>query len=309
MSESITEIDPVVDPASGTAGRDGHRMPCSEVWGGNRDVDQGVVTAGLDVWVWSRPARGARRGGDIHYVSSCASGRITRMLVADVSGHGDVVAEEAERLRDLMRRFVNFIDPRRFVRAMNRRFLTFAGERFATAAVATYFAPRRELSFCIAGHPAPLVRAGGEGWRHTDRPEPGDGMRGLPIGVVEDVRYDQVVLEFTAGDLAVVVSDGVLEARDAAGEQFGTARLVATLEAMDRDAPPDAERVPADVADAIRTALERWTDGAEFHEDDDVTVLVFRGNDVPSTVFDTLTAPFRVLGNYVSTRRFGDLGG
>ena len=64
------------------------RKQCMEVWRGNQPVDNGVVMPGLDAWVYSRPLGDAKAGGDVHYVSSCATGRITRLLVADVSGHG-----------------------------------------------------------------------------------------------------------------------------------------------------------------------------------------------------------------------------
>jgi len=276
------------------------RMPCSEVWGGNREVDRGVVTAGLDVWVWSRPAQDAGRGGDIHYVSSCASGRVTRLLVADVSGHGDVVAAEAERLRDLMRRFVNFVDPTRFVRAMNRRFAALEGDRFATAAVGTFFAPGRELSLCNAGHPPPVVRRPTGAWETVVDHAVRDGgtLRDLPLGVSREVEYRQVRVDFGPGDLAIMVSDGVLEARSPDGAMFGIERLLA---ALDRAAPGECEAPePRAIVAAVREGLLDWT---RSRFTDDTTVLVFRGNAVPSTVFDTLVAPFRVLGNYVSTRR------
>ena len=88
-------------------------LRCSEVWGGNDEVDRGVVMQGLDAWVFSRPSEGDVLGGDIHYVSSCSTGRIVRFLVADVSGHGSQVAQLAVRLRGLMRRFVNRSEERR----------------------------------------------------------------------------------------------------------------------------------------------------------------------------------------------------
>ena len=78
---------------------DPQHMQCMEVWGGNQVVDSGVVMAGLDAWVYSKPFGGAEGGGDVYYVSSCATGRITRLLVADVSGHGSSVAQTAAGLR------------------------------------------------------------------------------------------------------------------------------------------------------------------------------------------------------------------
>lgn len=87
-----------------TSAPDPHTMRCLEVWGGNQAVDNGVVMAGLDAWLYSRPYRDHAAGGDIHYVSSCAAGLVTRVLVADVSGHGSAVADAATKLRNLMRR-------------------------------------------------------------------------------------------------------------------------------------------------------------------------------------------------------------
>ena len=63
-------------------------MQCMEVWGGNQVVNSSVVMAGLDAWVYSKPYGGSDGGGDVYYVSACATGRITRLLVADVAGHG-----------------------------------------------------------------------------------------------------------------------------------------------------------------------------------------------------------------------------
>src|ERR671938_407996 len=91
-------------------------MHCMEIWGGNQDVSSGIVMAGLDAWVYSKPYGQAEAGGDVYYVSACATGRITRLLVADVSGHGAAVRETAITLRNLMRQYVNHIDQTRFVR-------------------------------------------------------------------------------------------------------------------------------------------------------------------------------------------------
>src|SRR5829696_8466860 len=116
-----------------------HLMQCMEVWGGNQTADSAVVMAGLDAWVYSKPFEGAPAGGDVYYVSSCATGRITRLLVADVSGHGAAVCDVAGQLRGLMRQHVNRIDASSFVRSMNQQFAQLATSScFATAVVATF---------------------------------------------------------------------------------------------------------------------------------------------------------------------------
>ena len=55
-----------------------------EVWGGSQLTARGVELGGLDAWVYSKPFGHAKRGGDVYYASSCATGRISRLLLADV---------------------------------------------------------------------------------------------------------------------------------------------------------------------------------------------------------------------------------
>src|SRR5258706_11775090 len=81
-------------------------MTCMEVWGGNQFTTQGVEFGGLDTWVYSKPYGEAHSGGDVYYASSCATGRISRLLVADVAGHGSKRAGAASAPGTLMRPFV-----------------------------------------------------------------------------------------------------------------------------------------------------------------------------------------------------------
>src|SRR6185369_14219192 len=126
-------------------------MQCMEVWGGSQLTAAGVEFGGLDAWVYSKPFGQARSGGDVYYASSCATGRISRLLLADVSGHGKEVAGTAADLRTLMRRFVNRLEQSEFVRLLNQQFKAMSSTRtFATAIVATFFAPTRRLTVCNA---------------------------------------------------------------------------------------------------------------------------------------------------------------
>src|ERR1700719_4125547 len=133
-------------------------MTCMEVWGGSQLTTRGVEMGGLDAWVYSKPFGEATHGGDVYYASSCATGRITRLLLADVSGHGHAAAATAADLRTLMRRFVNRLDQTEFVNLLNQQFTELSqGGTFATAIVSTFFAPSRRLTVCNAGHPRPLM--------------------------------------------------------------------------------------------------------------------------------------------------------
>ena len=134
-------------------------------------------------------------GGDVYYLSSCASGRISRMLLADVSGHGREVADLAKGLRDLMRKNVNVIRQTRFVEGMNRQFARLSEQgSFATALVATFFQPARRLTICNAGHPYPLLfDASEDAWSILHEAEPaGTGIANLPLGLHDQTVYEQI---------------------------------------------------------------------------------------------------------------------
>src|ERR1700687_999293 len=141
-------------------------MQCMEVWGGSQLTTRGVEFGGLDAWVYSKPYGNAQHGGDVYYASSCATGRISRLLLADVAGHGDSVTATAADLRALMRRFVNRLDQTEFGGLLNKQFAELWREAtFATAIVATFFAPSRRMTVCNAGHPRPLLyRAARQQW-------------------------------------------------------------------------------------------------------------------------------------------------
>jgi len=59
-------------------------MACLEVWGGTETVEQNIAVPGLDAWIFSTAHGKGDRGGDVYYVSSCATGRIIRN---DKRGH------------------------------------------------------------------------------------------------------------------------------------------------------------------------------------------------------------------------------
>ena len=285
MADSSTPGTHAVEPSAHA-----HLMQCMEVWGGNQCVDSSCTMAGLDAWVYSQAYASATAGGDVYYVSSCATGRITRLLVADVCGHGSAVHDLAIGLRTLMRRFVNFIDQTRFVQAMNGQFneLSKTGT-FATAVVTTFFAPTGRLSLCNAGHPPPLLYRPGEGgWRYLEQDRREDeNPCNLPLGILDLGDYDQFDVDLRLGDLVLCYTDSLPESHDAAGQmltQDGLLRVV-------NEVPVD------DPATYVGRLLDRIR---SLHpgnlSNDDVTVLLFRPNgSVPvQPLKQRLMVPFRV---------------
>lgn len=277
-----------------------HIMQCMEVWGGNRAIDAGVEMAGLDAWVYSRPYKSEgddQGGGDIHYLSSCMTGRISRMLVADVSGHGAAVDTVAVGLRDLMRKYVNFLDQSKFVANLNVQFGTLANAgSFATALIATYWAPTEYLVATNAGHPRPLLyRARTDSWEFLDsapsRDAPGSSEpSNLPLGILEPTSYDQFGVRLEEGDLVLIYTDSLVESRGVNGALLGDAGLLTAVRDLDPKRP--AELVPSLVA-----ALATRQGSSEFN--DDVTCLLLRRNGVPPkmSLYDVLTGIGRVLGH------------
>src|SRR5512135_3431314 len=177
------------------------QMSCMEVWGGSQLTTRRVEMGGLDAWVYSKPFGDAQRGGDVYYASSCATGRITRLLLADVAGHGNAVASTAANLRTLMRRFVNRLDQTEFVRLLNQQFMELSeGGTFATAIVSTFFAPSRRLTVCNAGHPRPLMyHAAQKRWDFLGHHSPGEAVKStpsnIPLGMIDVSDYEQFDVE------------------------------------------------------------------------------------------------------------------
>jgi serine phosphatase RsbU (regulator of sigma subunit) len=262
-----------------------------EVWGGNTQTNNGVSMLGLDAWVYSRPYQSAEAGGDVYYVSSCATGRITRLLVADVSGHGNAVRETAGVLRNLMRRYVNHLDQRHFVRSMNKQFteLSAAG-CFATAVVTTFFGPTNYLTLCNAGHPTPLMyRAKSREWSLLARSHSRwEEIANIPLGIEDITDYQQMAVQLEVGDLVLCYSDSLIESHDSSGQMLGESGLLAIARQVDGS---DAQTVAPKLLEKI-TALAPGN-----LEGDDVTVLLFRPNGVGRAGYLTRAlAPIRVLG-------------
>jgi sigma-B regulation protein RsbU (phosphoserine phosphatase) len=249
------------------------RMQCMEVWGGSQIASSGVELAGLDAWIYSKPFGQAQRGGDVYYVSSCASGRISRLLLADVSGHGKSVASAAADLRTLMRRFVNRLDQKEFVRLLNEQFTTLSRQgTFSTAVVTTFFAPSRRLSLCNAGHPRPLLFRAADGrWSflcHQDNPEK-KGPLNIPFGIFELADYEHLDIELDPGDYLLSYTDALIESCDSDGEMLGEEGLLRIVNLLG-DIP--AEKL---IATILKEIGDRYPDNLSA---DDVTLMVVRAN-------------------------------
>ena len=188
-------------------------------------------------------------------------------------GTGRAVDNLATRLRRLMRKYINRLNQTRFARDLNREFSDFAETgTFATALLASYFAPTSYLILCNAGHPPPLwYRAQSGTWqqlKHTI-PELLHQAANLPLGIIEPTDYHQFAVQLEPGDLVLIYSDAVIEASDAAGKLLGDEGLLAEVGRL------DAAR-PAQFCHALRAALAAFRNQAPA--EDDMTLLLLHHN-------------------------------
>lgn len=267
-------------------------MQCLQVWGGNQAAEEAISTTGLDVWLYSRPHGGHDAGGDVYYLSSCSSGRTTRIALADVSGHGAPVADFSSTLRGLMQRHIDRIDQTRLVEKVNKGFVQVGGASiFATALIGTFFVPTGTFSWTNAGHPTPLLFDGQKkAWRAAGYTAPTGRLTDIALGIFNETDYAQMSAKLTTDDLVLWFTDGLSEAVDEHGEMLGADGLLRVLADM-TDAPP--ERV-------VSGLLERVAGMAETNlTDDDLTVILLRPNGKRVALRDNLMAPLRFVTNLV----------
>lgn len=134
-------------------------------------------------------------------------------------------------------------------------------QMFVTVLYAVYNAETGELTYACGGHDAPLlVSADG---RVELLPLTG----GIALGVLPNFEYNQNTVILSPGDTLVLYTDGVTEAMNAAGEQFGVERLQSIFEARTPENSKEA-------AHMIFEAVQSFADGAD--QSDDITCLTLR---------------------------------
>jgi sigma-B regulation protein RsbU (phosphoserine phosphatase) len=220
---------------------------------------------GLDVSGGFRAAEVV--GGDYYGYVPMADGSLG-VAMADVSGHGVgaalYMATAKGAIQSEGRRIVS---PAELLAQTNEVLIgDFSGmDMFATSVFVRFYPGGRRFVYSNGGHNPPvLVRAGGE----VVRLERG----GPALGILPRVRYLEESLAFAEGDVLVLYTDGVVEARDAAQRFYGLDRLVERISAG-RSLP----------AGDLRTRLIEDLEGhiGGFPGRDDVTLVVARAVPTP----------------------------
>jgi len=202
----------------------GGRLACFELWGGNCAADHAVELPGLAGWIYAAPLDPACGGGDVYYFSVCSHGRISRVVVADVAGHGNRARAAAENLHSVLQRYTDHWDQSALMRELNEAFTRRSPENpYATAAVLGFYFETGELLFSSAGHPPPLwYRSRDESWHFLEDCTPfAVDIEGLPLGLIPGTSYSQTAVRLDPGDVLILYTDGITEAIDSAKNQLG----------------------------------------------------------------------------------------
>jgi sigma-B regulation protein RsbU (phosphoserine phosphatase) len=201
-------------------------------------------------------------GGDAFDFLTLPDGRLG-IALADASGKGVAAALLMANLIGSLRAQTGLASRvSDWARAVNAQFFeSTAPEHFATLFFGVYDEQSRLLRYVNCGHNPPLVLRTGGAVESLAPSAPA-------IGIMADWSCEERELRLASGDLLVVYSDGLVEARSAAGEELGERGLEQLL--RERTALP-LEALRSDIFEAVR----RFAEGGDHH--DDRTLILARG--------------------------------
>jgi sigma-B regulation protein RsbU (phosphoserine phosphatase) len=212
-----------------------------------------------------RPAN--RVGGDYFDYVEMPDGRLA-VVVADVVGHGVAAALLMAKLSAEVRfSLATQLRPESAITRLNQ---LFGGglleDRFVTLVMTVLNPETHELTVVNAGHMCPMVRrASGE------IEEVGDKTAGLPVGVVDDYKYEQCRVSLGPGDMTALYTDGINESMNRDGKMYTIDRL---RQQVARTAE-NAEVLGKNIIDDVRQFIDGHVQG------DDMCLVSF-GRDWPT---------------------------
>jgi serine phosphatase RsbU (regulator of sigma subunit) len=186
------------------------------------------------------------------------------ILVADVTGHGVPAALIASMLKTaLAAQSASASEPAQVLAGLNHSLCGKFEEHFVTAGYLFLDAEWQILRYAGAGHP-PLVMGTLDGkqiaFREID-------SNGLLLGLSEDATYSSLELPFRPGDRCILYTDGVVEAKNGAQEEFGSPRFLGFLEGQ-------AHLTAGPLISASLAELTRWSGkGESAAREDDITLI------------------------------------
>jgi len=208
------------------------------------------------------PARGI--SGDYYDIHELEDGRLI-IAIADISGKGISAAILMANLQALLRVIAHSdLTPSEVCSRLNYHLSEVTDfARFATLFYAEWLSSDRRLRYVNAGHNPPFLINGTE----CLRLETG----GIPLGIFPESSFETGEAALMPGDLLVLYSDGITEAGQSSGKEFGEERFRALIQA-------ERGRPLAELQSLILDEVRRWT---EADPDDDITLLMARAKPGP----------------------------
>jgi phosphoserine phosphatase RsbU/P len=235
-------------------------------------------------WVHSRPLDPATTGGDVYYLAVCSKGLLSRIVLADVAGHGQGVSATAATLRNLLRKHMNALDQSVLMQEMNEAFRRdddLEDVQYATAVVLGYFCKTGDLIFTNAGHPPPLWYHAAEktwDWLHYETPYRQTRVEGVPLGLIPGTEYLQSAVRLGPGDLLVLYTDGISESTSEAGAELGYDGILQLAKSL----PLQTATPPSAVGRALLSAVSDFRGGSLIFDDESLVVLQQTVDDMES---------------------------
>ena len=228
-----------------------------------RFLPQEVPTvAGYEFFAFYQPTYEV--GGDYYDFVRLSDDRMA-LAVGDVSGKGVAAALMMAKFSgDTRYSILTDTAPAPTASRLNG-LLCAAGieDKFITLGLCVLDAPARKLTLTSAGHTPVIIR-------RTDgrAEEVGQAVSGLPLGIMEDSTYEQTEVQLDPGDVVVLYSDGVTDARSPADELYDSQsnhRLIKRV--------AQASGGPAAVGRAILQDIREFSAG--HSQADDITLVCF----------------------------------
>lgn len=188
------------------------KIACREIWGGNGRADIMIEFGRFRGRLLSLPYESSG-GGDIHLLSVCDRCMLSKIVIADVAGHGRLVSDLALELKNLLRQNLNEIDNSKLLVSLNDSLSHRLREgRFVTMVTATFGGDGGAFFYAYAGHPTILRYCAAQGdWQPLRSAENGDS--GVPLGVIGDTEYVQARAGIETGDMLLFYTDGLLDVK------------------------------------------------------------------------------------------------
>lgn len=201
-------------------------------------------------------------GGDYYDFMTLPDGRVF-IAIADVTGHGVAPALVSVQMRTLARSTLHSGATLPDAVGILNRYMceTFHHDFFMTMAALLYDPHTHELEFVGAGH-CPILHMKAEAKETIEC-----FSRGLPLGISHSAAYEMDSIPLAPEDLVLLYTDGITEATNEAGEEFGAHRLV-SVAGLRHDLPP------RQILDRLLNAARAFSSHDMF--DDDVTLVAFR---------------------------------